>query len=460
MGKLKWQDKIGLFSESEYEVVDKDKPELYKDLFPYTSPPVITFDGLIPQQYIPEDIWITDTTFRDGQQARPPYSIEQIVDLYTMLHNLDNGSGVIRKSEFFLYTKRDVEAVEKCLELGFDFPKITGWVRATEEDLKLPLKVGLKETGILTSVSDYHIYKKLGLTRKEAENKYISVVRKAAELGYQEIRCHFEDVTRADIFGFVIPFAQKLMRISEETGMKIVIRLCDTMGFGVPFPNASIPRGIPKLIYFLRTEAGVPSESLEMHMHNDFGVVVANSVAGWLYGASSINASLLGTGERTGNAPLEQIIFWYIGIKGTHKSMNLKVITQIKEYYQKVIGDFIDPQKPFVGDNFNTTRAGIHADGLMKDEEIYNIFDTTNVLGRKPMVMISDKSGTAGIAYWINTYFNLSNSDKLTKSHAGVREIYSEIIKMYDLGKEGPLTEEEMLELVRKHLPELFVRTK
>ncbi|MCX8028979.1 MAG: hypothetical protein N2712_03180 [Brevinematales bacterium] len=452
---MKWNKYQGIKITKEYQTI-YDKEEYYREIFPYTEPPIIEFDNLIPPQNIPDEIWITDTTFRDGQQGRDPYTINQIYDLYKMLVELDNNSGIIKETEFFVYTHKDREAVQKCMELGAKYPRITGWVRATEKDITIPINLGIRKTGILTSVSDYHIYKKLNLDRKRVEEMYLSVARKAAELGYSEIRCHFEDITRADIFGFVIPFAQKLMKISQESGMKITIRLCDTMGYGVPYPSAALPRGVPKLVYYLREEAGVPSELLEMHMHNDFGVVIANSVAGWLYGASSINASLLGTGERTGNAPLEQIIFWYYGIKGNIGNMNLKVITKIKEYFEKEIGDKIDPQKPFVGDTFNVTRAGIHADGLMKDPEIYNIFDTEKILGRKPLVIITDKSGSAGIAYWINTYFNLEGEKRLSKDHKGIKAIYEDVLEMYEKGKVGSLSQEEMISLVKKHIPELI----
>ncbi len=452
---MKWRKFQGLKSVKEYKTL-YDGENYFRDLFPYTEPPVIEFDGLIPPQYIPDEIWITDTTFRDGQQGRDPYTVKQIVDIFKLLVRLDNNSGIIRESEFFLYTNKDKEAVSKCMEVGAKYPRITGWVRASEKDIKIPISMGINKTGILTSVSDYHIYKKLNMDRRKAEEMYLSTVMKAIELGYSEIRCHFEDVTRADIFNFVIPFAQKLVKIQEESGLKIVIRLCDTMGYGVPFPTASVPRGIPKLIYYLREEAGVSPEMLEMHMHNDFGVVVANSVAGWLYGASSINSSILGTGERTGNAPLEQIIFWYHAIKGNTGNMNLKVITEIKEYYEKEIGERIDPQKPFVGASFNVTRAGIHADGLMKDPEIYNIFDTEKILGVKPFVVITDKSGTAGIAYWINTYFNLDENRKLSKNHEGVKAIYNEIMDIYEKGRTNSITPEEMIKLVKKHIPELI----
>jgi len=109
----------------------------------------------------PEDIWITDTTFRDGQQALPPFTVDQVVHLFDLLHKLSGPLGKIRQSEFFLYTDKDKEAVRKCQERGYEFPEITGWIRANKADFKLVKDMGLKETGILTSASDYHIFNKL-----------------------------------------------------------------------------------------------------------------------------------------------------------------------------------------------------------------------------------------------------------------------------------------------------------
>jgi citrate (Re)-synthase len=86
---------------------------------------------------IPEKIYITDTTFRDGQQSRSPYTVDQIAKIYDFLHRLDNGSGIIRQTEFFVYSKKDKEAVIKCAEMGHEYPKITSWIRAKKEDFEI-----------------------------------------------------------------------------------------------------------------------------------------------------------------------------------------------------------------------------------------------------------------------------------------------------------------------------------
>lgn len=438
-----------------YELQEVGEPNLLRDMFPYVEVPRLVFDFHSVPMEPPEDFWVTDTTFRDGQQARPPYSVEQIVHMFDLFHKLDGGSGVIRQCEFFLYTEKDREAVRKCLERGYRYPEITGWIRAVKSDFKLVRDMGLKETGILTSSSDYHIFNKLKMDRRKAMESYLDIVRGAIEAGVLP-RCHLEDITRADIYGFVVPYAIELMKLSEEAKVPIKIRLCDTMGYGVPFPEAALPRSVPKLIHVMRREVGLPSDRMEWHGHNDFHKVLINGTCAWLYGCSVINCTLFGFGERTGNTPLEGMIFEYIQLKGRTNGIQTQVITELAEYMQKEVGMAISANYPFVGANFNVTMAGIHADGVIKDEEIYNIFDTTKILGRVPGVTVTDKSGAAGVAYWVNHYLGLTGKKGLDKSMPGIQAIYQELMKQYDAGRTTGMSPEEMLALCKKHLPEYF----
>ncbi|MFN3967116.1 MAG: 2-isopropylmalate synthase, partial [Endomicrobiia bacterium] len=295
-----------------YELQDPKEPKLYRDIFSYGEVPKIAFNYRLVPMDPPEEIWITDTTFRDGQQSLPPFTVKQIVHLYELLHKLGGPKGIIRSSEFFLYSKKDRQAVEKCLEKGFKYPEVTGWIRANKNDFELVKKMGLKETGILTSCSDYHIFLKLKKTRKEALKDYLDIVSSALERKIIP-RCHFEDITRADFYGFVVPFAEELMKLSKQAKMPVKIRLCDTLGLGVIHPGASLPRSVHGIVYGLSHLAGVPSEWLEWHGHNDFYRAVSNATAAWLYGCSGANGTLLGIGERTGNTPIEALIMEYIG---------------------------------------------------------------------------------------------------------------------------------------------------
>jgi isopropylmalate/homocitrate/citramalate synthase len=395
---------------------------------------------------MPKEIWITDTTFRDGQQSRAPYSTEEIVDLYKLLSKLGGEKGIIRQSEFFVYSKKDREAVERCMDLGYKFPEITTWIRATKDDFNLVRDIGIKETGILVSCSDYHIFKKLGMTRSQAMNHYLSVVRDAIEAGVRP-RCHLEDITRADFYGFVVPFVNALTELSEEAGIPVKIRMCDTMGYGIPYSEVALPRSVPGIVYGLHHYANVPSEMLEWHGHNDFYKAVTNATTAWLFGASAVNCSLLGIGERTGNVPLEAMVIEYASIRGSFDGMHPEVITEIAQYYKEKLGYNIPPMTPFIGENFNVTRAGIHADGMMKDAEIYNIFDTEKVLGVPASVSISKTSGTAGIAYWINQHYKLPQSECVTKRDDIVIKMKENIDALYGEGRVTLMTDAELEEM-------------
>ena len=431
-----------------YELQERAEPNLYRNLFDYDSIPKISFNHRNVPINMPEEIWITDTTFRDGQQSTSPFTTEQIVDLFTMLHRLGGEKGIIRQSEFFVYSQKDRQAVEKCMELGFEFPEVTTWIRASEKDFELVKEIGIKETGILVSCSDYHIYNKMGLTRRSALDKYLGIVKSALDRGIRP-RCHFEDITRADFYGFVVPFATELVKLGEEYGVPIKIRACDTMGYGVSFPGTALPRSVQGIIYGLQHYAGVISDMLEWHGHNDFYKAVSNASTAWLYGCSSVNCSMLGIGERTGNCPLEAMVMEYASLRGTTDGMDLRVITEIAEYFEREIGYDIPPKTPFVGRNFNVTRAGIHADGLLKDEEIYNIFNTEKILGRPATVAVDSHSGLAGIAHWMNGYYRLYGEHTVDKRHPLIAQMKELVDREYAEGRTTVMGDNELDDMVR-----------
>jgi isopropylmalate/homocitrate/citramalate synthase len=380
---------------------------------------------------------------RDGQQSVEPYSVKQIVEIYKLLSKLGGPYGIIRQTEFFVYSQKDRKAIEECQSLGLKFPEITTWIRATKEDFKLVKDLGIRETGILVSCSDYHIFKKLKMSRKQAMDTYLATVAEAFEAGVMP-RCHLEDITRADFYGFVVPFVNELMKMSRDAGIPVRIRACDTMGYGVPYPEVVIPRSVPGIIYGLQHYSDVPSELLEWHGHNDFYKAVANASTAWLYGASAVNCSLLGIGERTGNVPLEAMVMEYASLRGSFDGMDPTVITEIAEFFRKEIGYNIPVMTPFVGKNFNVTRAGIHADGLLKDEEIYNIFNTKKILNRPASVLVGKASGLAGIAYWINNNYGLSADEMVDKKDPLVIKLKEWIDAEYEDGRQTTLSNTEL----------------
>jgi isopropylmalate/homocitrate/citramalate synthase len=438
-------------------LAERNEPELFREQFPYEAVPRIRFDGVEVPLDLPAEIWITDTTFRDGQQSRPPYAPEQIAHIYGLLHKLGGERGLIRQTEFFIYSQKDREALALCKAQGHRFPEITSWIRADKSDFQLVKSLGLAETGILTSVSDYHIFLKLKSDRAKVMDAYLGIVKDCLAEGIIP-RCHFEDITRADIHGFCLPFAERLLELSAEAKIPIKVRLCDTMGYGVTYPGAVLPRSVPRMVHAFRQELGYPSELLEWHGHNDFHKVHVNAATAWLYGCSANNTSLLGYGERTGNPPLEAAVIEYMSLTGDD-SIDTTVITEIADYFRDVVGAEIPANYPFVGEDFNTTRAGIHADGILKNPEIYNIFDTEKILARPIRTMVTDKSGFAGIARWLNENvpsIKDGTREEVTKRHPGIKHIASWVEEQYAHGRTTAISAEELMVRAKRYLPGLF----
>lgn len=221
------------------------------------------------------------------------------------------------------------------LDRGYEFPEVTGWERANPNDIDLVLEMdrimdGIKETGILMSVSDSHIIDKMGLaSREEAWQKYTEALQYAVDHGLRT-RAHIEDMTRADNEGFVFPLVKRLLEIEPNC----IIRLCDILGYGMPFPDVNEPYGIPCIVKWLRE---IGAKNIETHVHNDFGLSVACSLAGYWYGANWSSLTFMGLGERAGNAQLEKVVLFLIQRVEGFQKYNLELFTEFAEFMEKEI---------------------------------------------------------------------------------------------------------------------------
>ena len=456
--------------------IEEGRPQLFEGMFPHTEVPQITFEGKVYCEVDGElvefdftkrkraDLVLSDTTFRDGQQARPPYTKKQIVDLYRLMGRLSGPNRVIRYTEFFLYADGDIDALRACMEeyaANPQCPEPTCWIRGLSDDalyLKLMQHMGIKETGLLSSCSDYHIFLKLHKNWKTAAEEYLGMAKTAAERDIR-VRFHLEDITRANMDGFVWPFVDMIVKFSDELPEELRprIRLCDTMGFGLPFPGVALPRSVPKLVYGM-LKAGMPSQRLEWHGHNDFHLVIANAVTAWLHGCDILNGTLLGFGERTGNPPIEGAVIMYRALKGANGT-DTTAITEIADYFRSM-GVMIPPNYPLVGDDSNRTRAGIHGGGLALDDRIYQIFDTTSLLGVPPSITITDKSGLEGIAYWLQCYLarDVAERTQIAVKRTRLVEIAKWVDYQYDeMQRNTGISDEEMIALALIHIPEAAV---
>ena len=456
--------------------VPEGTPRLFEDTFPHVEVPRFVFSGTatetIDGQPVTFDfaararapLAITDTTFRDGQQARPPYTRKQTVDLYRLLGRLSGPNRVITATEFFVYSDSDIAALEACLEeyrANPTYPEPTCWIRGLTDDalfLKLMQHLGVRETGILTSCSDYHVFLKLRKNWKSAATEFLTMAKQAAERDIR-VRFHLEDVTRANMDEFVCPFLEMIARFSDcvPEELRPKVRLCDTMGFGLPYMGIDLPRSVPKLVYKVQ-QAGIPSHRIEWHGHNDFHLVIANAVAAWLFGCDVLNATMLGFGERTGNPPIEAAVIMYQAIKGRNGT-DSRVITEIADYYREM-GVIVPPNYPLVGDDSNRTRAGIHGGGLALDERIYQIFDTSKILGRPPSITVTDKSGLEGIAYWVQCYLaqDVAERTEIAVKKTRLVEVAKWVDHQYDeLERTTSISDDELVEQILLHMPEAAV---
>ncbi|MBI4234148.1 MAG: hypothetical protein HY686_06895 [Chloroflexi bacterium] len=387
---------------------------------------------------------ITDTTLRDGAQD-PRFALfpnEAKLRYYDLLHALDNGTGRIEAIEVFIYQERDLWALEKLLERGYEYPQVTTWTRATPKDIKLLVEVSggrVKETGMLASSSDHHIFDKLSFhSKEEASDKYLAPILTAMEHGIRP-RIHLEDCTKADLQGWVIPF---MRRVLDETEGQARFRICDTIGWGLPDPAVAAPFGIPKLI---ATLAEATQAELEFHGHNDFGLATANTLAAWLYGCKRANTAVAGLGERTGNTSLEQMVALMIRLWGD-PGFNLEALAEIAELIDREVVH-VPEKSPIVGRDIFTTQAGIHQTGVQRQLQatgglIYLPYDPT-LVGRQheELNRIGALSGMDGLVAVLNSYMQERHGveGKYTVASRVVKGVYDRVHAAYD-GRKNPAT--------------------
>jgi isopropylmalate/homocitrate/citramalate synthase len=399
----------------------------------------------LPKLRLPlgQEVFVSDSTLRDGAQM--PGVVMKVKDrlmIFEYLHRLG-----IDKLEIFLFTNSDKEAAKAMIDCGHSQPEITGWARANRKDIDLVLEMdGIRETGILMSISDVHIRTKMGLkNREEAEEKYLKALEYALDHGL-ETRAHLEDITRADLKGFVYPLVSKIL----ERDPGCTLRICDTLGFGVPFAGAGDPYGIPEIVSSLKDLGAL---NIETHIHDDFGLGTANSLAGYWHGANWSNLTFLGIGERAGNSELEKALLFLVQrVKGFQK-YDLSCLSEFAEYMEEHIGIRVPRNKAVVGRNIFAHESGIHTAGVIKNPFIYEPY-TPDLVGGKRKIMIGSTSGTEVVRFKVEeTLRELMQIDaSLGKGDWRIRAIHAEISRLYDTEQRNScISDEELRAYVEKY---------
>lgn len=397
---------------------------------------------------LPDEVWTTETTHRDGQQGGLPLTLEQSLRLFDLMCEFTGNSGAVRQAEFFVYRDSDRRACEIALERWRAGAPVepTTWIRASRQDVALVRSLGVRETGMLASISDYHTFHKFtpGGRRAAAAN-YLEAVRCCFEAGLRP-RLHLEDATRAPldvIAWFVSALQDEASRLGVPPELRPKLRVCDTMGVGLPYDDVEAPRSVPRLFARLRTLGWAPAD-LEFHPHNDTWMVVPNCLAAIRAGCGAINGTLLGKGERTGNAPLEGVLLHLIGMGFFRQSQpRFPVLNELAAFYADA-GDPLPAKYPLFGRDAHRTRAGIHADGLNKFWSMYAPFNVPALLGRPFEVSLTKDSGAAGVVFLLRQHRGLD----LAKADPRVAELVAWVQAQFESGRQTGIEWEEFAPVV------------
>jgi 2-phosphinomethylmalic acid synthase len=415
-------------------------PDYVETAFPRGEFPA--YDWIDRPATLPADVWTTETTHRDGQQGGLPLTTAQSLHLYEAMCAFTGNSRAIRQAEFFVYRPADRDALTGALERWRAGAPVepTTWIRATAKDVQLIRTLGVRETGMLASNSDYHTFHKFNPGgRRAAAGHYLTAVKTALDAGIRP-RLHLEDATRAPL-EVIAWFVESVLRVTSnhQAALRPKFRVCDTMGVGLPYADVAAPRSVPRLFAQLR-ELGIASEDLEFHPHNDTGMIVANCIAAVRAGCGAINGTLLGKGERTGNAPLEAVLLHLIGMGYFREAKpDFTALNPVVDFYEQ-IGHGLPPKYPLYGRDAHRTRAGIHADGLNKFWWMYAPFDVPKLLGRPLEVSLTKDSGLAGVVFLLRQHRGLD----LPKDDPRVQQLQAWVLHQFDEGRQTSIEWEEL----------------
>src|SRR6266700_1934464 len=431
-----------------YSLPEPAEPEYFVESFPRDAFPSYVWTER--PATLPTEVWTTETTHRDGQQGGLPLTTEQSLKIYDILCRYTGTSGAIRQAEFFVYRPADRASLEGALERYKSGAPIepTTWIRATAKDVVLIQSLGVRETGMLSSASDYHTFHKFKPGgRNQAAQTYLEAVQMTLDAGIRP-RLHLEDATRAPM-NFLCPFIENVQEISAAYGPELrpKFRVCDTMGLGLPYEDVALPRSIPRIFQEMR-KLGLASADLEFYPHNDTWLVVANCLAALRAGCGVINGTSLGKGERTGNAPLEAVLMHLIGMGYFHEQQpDFTVLNELVKLYAEM-GEPVPAKYPLYGRDAHRTRAGVHADGLNKFWWMYAPFNVPQLLVRPLEVSLTKDSGLAGLIFLIRQHLGL----ELTKDDPELLSVYNWMMAEFDNGRQTSIEWEALAPIVARYI--------
>lgn len=397
---------------------------------------MVDYENFYFKMSLKTDPVIDDTTLRDGVQM-PGLAIspEDVVKVALLLDEIG-----VERMELHHFQESDKRAARMIMELGLK-SRIAGWCRAVTQDVDNAVDCGFKEVGISHPVSKIHFAAKWpDKSEEELLERVVDVVEYARDYGLR-VFVHGEDSTRADW-----DFERKFINSVANAGAECY-RICDTVGIGLSDPEAPLPNGIPAKVRAIKAETRIGA--IEIHAHDDFGNSVENTMAAvraasGLWEKIYVSTTLLGIGERAGNAETEKVImnlYLHYGVeKFKGKTQKLK---ELADYFSNISGYTLPPNKAIVGDYAFAHESGIHTHGVLNNPLTYEPYPP-ELVGNRRRLTIGKHSGKAIVRHKIK---ELVGREPGEEQLAYVMRVIKD---MYDRGRKASLKEDEFKRIVKE----------